>query len=79
MQGARNAIADDGLEITNEAGLFQNGKVRKTDSLDMVASSWKMFYTLIFVLAAMFFLFYLFKKFVWKNGGLGGSGKSVKV
>jgi len=79
LQGARNAIADDGLEITNEAGLFQNGKVRKTDSLDMVASSWKMFYTLIFVLAAMFFLFYLFKKFVWKNGGLGGSGKSVKV
>lgn len=79
LQGARNAIADEGLEIKNEAGLFQNGKVGKTDSPDMVASSWKMFYTLIFVLAAMFFLFYLFKKFVWKNGGLGGSGKSVKV
>jgi len=75
----RDQIADGGPETNNRMDLFQKGKVRKADSPDLLSTSLKMFYTLLFVLAAMFFLFYLFKKFVWKNGGLGGSGKSVKV
>lgn len=76
---AQNIIGGEGQEIQNEVGLFQEGRVRKADSSDMLSAGFKMFYTLIFVLAAMFFIFYLFKKFVWKNGGLGGSGKSVRV
>jgi len=79
LPAPRNQNTDEGSEINEEMGLFQKGKVRKAVSPDMLSTSLKMFYTLLFVLAAMFFLFYLFKKFVWKNGGLGGSGKSVKV
>jgi len=79
LPAQRNQISGEEPRIKNELNLFQKGKVRKAESPDMLSTSLKMFYTLIFVLGAMFFLFYLFKKFVWKNGGLGGSGKAVRV
>lgn len=45
----------------------------------LLASGWKMFYTLAMVLALMFFIFYVFKKVVLKNSVLGGNDKLVKV
>lgn len=46
---------------------------------DLLSSGITMFSMLAVVLALMFFVFYLFKKFVLKNGLLGGNGKLVKV
>lgn len=46
---------------------------------DLMSSGMKMFSMLAVVLAVMFFIFYLFKKFVLKNGLLGAGGKWVKV
>lgn len=45
----------------------------------LLASGWKMFYTLAMVLALMFFIFHVFKKVVLKNSVLGGNDKLVKV
>lgn len=45
----------------------------------LLASGWKMFYTLALVLALMFFIFYVFKKLVLKNSVLGGNDRLVKV
>jgi flagellar protein FliO/FliZ len=45
----------------------------------LLASGWKMFYTLAMVLALMFFIFYVFKKVVLKNSALGGNERLIKV
>ncbi|OGW28121.1 MAG: flagellar biosynthetic protein FliO [Nitrospinae bacterium RIFCSPLOWO2_12_FULL_47_7] len=45
----------------------------------LMASGWKMLYTLALVLALMFFIFYIFKKVVLKNSALGGNDRLVKV
>ncbi|MFQ5672376.1 MAG: flagellar biosynthetic protein FliO [Nitrospinales bacterium] len=50
-----------------------------TASPDLVSSGITMFSMLAVVLALVFFVFYLFKKFVLKNGLLGGNGKLIKV
>lgn len=45
----------------------------------LLASGWKMFYTLAIVLALMFLIVYVFKKVVLKNSVLGGNDKLIKV
>lgn len=50
-----------------------------TEPPSLLASGWKMLYTLALVLALMFFIFYVFKKVVLKNSVLGGNDRLVKV
>jgi flagellar protein FliO/FliZ len=64
----------------DKAGDFLNYKdptIPEPPSL--LASGWKMFYTLAIVLALMFLIVYVFKKVVLKNSVLGGNDKLIKV
>ena len=56
---------------------FQNSS--ESPPQDLMSSGITMFSMLTVVLAFMFFVFFLFKKFVLKNGLLGGRGNLINV
>ena len=64
---------------TKKAGLLDFENDLSVDKPDLFSASLKMAYTLGLVLAAMFIIFHLFKKFGLKNSVFGGEGKPIKV
>ncbi len=55
------------------------GSVAEGQGPDLVSTGMKMFSMLVLVLGVMLLIFYLFKKFVWKNSVFGGGSKPIKV
>ena len=64
---------------TNKAGFLDFEDDLSEGKPDLFSASLKMAYTLGLVLAAMFIIFHLFKKFGLKNSVFGGEGKPIKV
>ena len=64
---------------TKKAGLLDFEDDLTVGKPDLFSASLKMAYTLGLVLAAIFVIFHLFKKFGLKNSVFGGEGKPIKV
>lgn len=80
VQAAASVETENGTEGAGKTPGFLNyAEPVAPEAPSLMASGWKMFYTLAIVLGLMFLLFYVFKKVVLKNSLLGGNDKVVKV
>jgi flagellar biosynthetic protein FliO len=62
-----------------EKNVKRNAKPIFADTLNLRSTSLKMVYMMMVVLGILFSAFYLFKKYIWKNGGFAGQDKPVNV
>lgn len=62
-----------------QESVSRNTKPVFADTLNLRSMSLKMVYMMLVVLGILFSIFYLFKKFVWKNSAFAGQDKPVNV